>query len=892
MLSTRVPRLVVALYLTALAVCSVGLSRLASESDVFVFLPDDDPDVEFFEEVSERFGSLRTVLVGVEVDEGAVTDPQVIARIDRVTRALSELPSVSRVTSVTTVPVITTGPEGAAIAPLVGDLPQSDAEAEALRARVEAQDLVLGELVSRDLQAALIVVNVVEGTSTQEVVDGVRRTSDEVLGDLVHHFGGAPFAAEAIYGEARKDVQRLSPLAGVLLVLVVLLSFRDAVGVTLTLFAVAFGTLAVLGGMGLTGERYTLLSSTLPIVLLASGTAYPVHVLGRYYLERERAEPAEALERTGRIVLRPVAVAAWTTIGAFGAFGIMDVAPMRAFGWQVALGTLLCWLQALTLVPAVLTLIPRGPSREQLFPFGSFLEALWAFATRHPVAMGGGFLLLFAGASLGLPDVRARMDPQAFFREGSEPWRAHQFFETRFGGARMLQVAVDGDMGSPLVLRKLAAVADVASGVERTGPPSSLVEPTVLTMDVLGGGLALPRTPRQAAQVQMFLESDPSIAPYVSDDHQHALIYSRIRGDAEPVVAAMEDVVAQEAAVPLRVPTVRDVARRVAARLSGLGAPVSAAEVEPILAGALGGDDAKLRAHAVQLAAEGFVASEDAADLSEAQRATFRSAIDEGLEPAEAFARAVANHDDAEFYAEIFAQRVHEALVEARIDAILQALFERVPQARDDGRVVRALRVALVDLVRTDIEPGDGRFVGARVTGEPLLDRALARSVQRNQVRAMLLGMIIVAILLVGLFRSLFLSILCVAPAACAAALIGGVMGWMGVEIDLSTAMVGAIVTDTGSDFGMHYLWYLQRRSPDQVMRNVGPIVIVATVLVAAGFFAFTLGSSPVLRLFGTLSGATCVLSSLFAMVLVPAAFQLFPRWMARYHVDDDDAFL
>ena len=104
----------------------------------------------------------------------------------------------------------------------------------------------------------------------------------------------------------------------------------------------------------------------------------------------------------------------------------------------------------------------------------------------------------------------------------------------------------------------------------------------------------------------------------------------------------------------------------------------------------------------------------------------------------------------------------------------------------------------------------------------------------------------------------------------------GGAMGFFGVQMDLSTAMVGAILTDTASDFGMHYLWYLRRDPHERVVTSVGPIMIVSNVVVALGFFVFALGDSPVMHVFGALSGATCIVSSLLTIALVPSLW----RWL------------
>src|SRR6185369_16860403 len=100
------------------------------------------------------------------------------------------------------------------------------------------------------------------------------------------------------------------------LLMVVVISFREPVGVALTLGSVALSSLIVLGGMGLWGEKFTVATSTLPVILFASGSSYAVHVRGRYYLERGArpdGDPRAALTEALRIVGPPLLIAAGTT---------------------------------------------------------------------------------------------------------------------------------------------------------------------------------------------------------------------------------------------------------------------------------------------------------------------------------------------------------------------------------------------------------------------------------------------------------------------------------------------------------------------------------------------------------------------------------------------------
>src|SRR5205807_10128350 len=142
------------------------------------------------------------------------------------------------------------------------------------------------------------------------------------------------------------------PIALLVLLLVVIIAYRDLAGVLLTVASVAISTLVVLGAMGFAKESYNAATSTLPVILFASGSSYAVHVLGRYYLERARNSPREAIDRALAIVGPPVAIAGATTAVGFFSFVFTDVHPMRVFGLACGGGVIVCWLTSLTLVPA------------------------------------------------------------------------------------------------------------------------------------------------------------------------------------------------------------------------------------------------------------------------------------------------------------------------------------------------------------------------------------------------------------------------------------------------------------------------------------------------------------------------------------------------------------
>jgi predicted RND superfamily exporter protein len=224
-------------------------------------------------------------------------------------------------------------------------------------------------------------------------------------------------------------------------------------------------------------------------------------------------------------------------------------------------------------------------------------------------------------------------------------------------------------------------------------------------------------------------------------------------------------------------------------------------------------------------------------------------------------------------------QKTDEAeFLDTRLDEERRRFFtERaVPelmQAGDFHPESRAEVAAILDDLFVRIAPDEHPRMPlvARIAGEPVLDRGFSRAVGNNQIRSLVVSIIVVLLLMFALFRSVRLALLSMWASLLTMAIIFGVMGIFNVPIDLGTSLVAGIATGAGSDFAMHYLWYLRDQSPDEVSRSVGPVMVVSIILVALGFFVLAAGKSPVMHLFGVLAGLSMSLSALLTCLLVPA---------------------
>ena len=146
-----------------------------------------------------------------------------------------------------------------------------------------SRDHAVGSLVSSDGKGVMLYCALSMGAEPRDVTEKIREVvSNHALEGQVN-LGGGPAVSSYIYETTQRDMNLLTPWAVAAIVLILLIAFRDLVGSILALTSTGAAISVAIGLMEVLGEPFNIVLGGMPVILFAVGSAYAIHVLGRYY---------------------------------------------------------------------------------------------------------------------------------------------------------------------------------------------------------------------------------------------------------------------------------------------------------------------------------------------------------------------------------------------------------------------------------------------------------------------------------------------------------------------------------------------------------------------------------------------------------------------------------
>jgi predicted RND superfamily exporter protein len=200
-------------------------------------------------------------------------------------------------------------------------------------------------------------------------------------------------------------------------------------------------------------------------------------------------------------------------------------------------------------------------------------------------------------------------------------------------------------------------------------------------------------------------------------------------------------------------------------------------------------------------------------------------------------------------------------------------------------RINDGSNMALKSVLAEIRQLSDPELHQTRIGGYGLISADLDDLVVRGQVSSLIMAMLVVIVLLSILFRSYSAGLVAALPLAFSMLILFGWMGFLGIKLDIATALLSSIMIGVGVDYTIHFLWrYKSEREKgltpqDAVMKTLtttGRGISFNALSVILGFCALPFSVFLPIRVFGFLVMVSIFSCLVGALIIIPALVLIF----------------
>jgi predicted RND superfamily exporter protein len=516
-------------------VLGLQIRNLRIDADVLSSLPESDPDAVLMKRIGQNFGGNRMGIVILETDNVYKTD--VMRDIRLLTDTIERIEGIYSVSSLSNIINIKGGESGIEIGQLVDEyeLPESEEDFNQLRENISSNAMYKGSIVSEDETSSLIVFTLTDDADVnlvaRQVID---KTAALDLSEKLYYIG-SPMLITYIAELMKNDLSNLLPVAFVLIALILFMSFRSWGGVILPLLTAVISIVWALGLMAVFGYSMSMISNNIPMILLAVGTAYAIHVVNRIQVVRSMGMPHPVRSALNYVFIPVILAAVTTAIGfvsfIFGAYLKM----IRDFGIFTAVGTLVACLLSIFFVPAIMSLAKgRGPMtvknvKESSVVARRLLIPLKEFLFRYPKQTLYTWVAIMMLSLLGIFFIKRSVDIQDYFKKGNPTRQAERIMVEKFGGTKPVFVHFRGNMQDPEVLNKMM---EASAYMEKSPDIYTSMSVAKLIAEInlaITGTREVPEEEEMVQQMWFLLDGNEVMQRFVNEDLTEGIIISKFK---------------------------------------------------------------------------------------------------------------------------------------------------------------------------------------------------------------------------------------------------------------------------------------------------------------------------------------------------------------------------
>ncbi|EPW6408617.1 efflux RND transporter permease subunit [Vibrio vulnificus] len=450
--STRFSFWTLIISLMAIVATAMGAKNLYFRGDYNIFFDGSNAQLQAFDEIQTTFAKTDNIALVLAPKSGDVFDQRTLTQIQEMTEQAWQVPYSSRVDSLANYQHTEAVDDDLLVEDLLYQSYPLTAERIAkVRAVAMSEPLLVNALVSEKGDVAVINITmqmpgVDETAEVNEVVAYVEQMLSHYRAeypDVTIYKAGIIAMNHSFAMAAQNDSATLVPTMLLVILVFLTIMLRSFLSVLATLVVIIGAIIATLGIVGWAGMFLHVASVNVPTLIMTLAVADCVHVIAsmRHFM-RQGMPKSQAIHRSVTLNFVPIIITSVTTAIGFLMMNMSDSPVLRDFGNLSALGVMIACVLSVSLLPALLNLLPVRFSAKQAAKSSDIMDKLADLVVHRRNVLLPLSIVVIAGSAALIPYNKVNDESVKYFDTSSEFRQAADFMEQRIGGMTTMSIAI------------------------------------------------------------------------------------------------------------------------------------------------------------------------------------------------------------------------------------------------------------------------------------------------------------------------------------------------------------------------------------------------------------------------------------------------------------------
>jgi len=264
---------------------------------------------------------------------------------------------------------------------------------------------------------------------------------------------GIPIVYKFMTDYMKRDLVVFLPLVFLVMIIILFLNFKSPRGVILPCLVLITGDIWLMGLMGHLGLKLTVIGISLPVLMVAVGSSYTIHILNQYYIDYDeislKGKQRGLIDSLSHITVT-VLLAGITTFFGFMSLLSSEIGAMADWGIFSAIGVIMAVLLSITLVPASLVLLKhkdRNEGKNLLIFKKSWVDPVVKLFSKAAIHHNKGVILctiiILVMAIIGITRINVETAFMTFFKKDSYVRKSSKLIGKKFGGSSGMSIVIN-----------------------------------------------------------------------------------------------------------------------------------------------------------------------------------------------------------------------------------------------------------------------------------------------------------------------------------------------------------------------------------------------------------------------------------------------------------------